>query len=90
MKFSFGRVKWSSVTEKQSGVQLWQSTALFGDGKAEFGYGKVGQSFVKESDSNVLALQRTALVERCDDLLWNSIVLSAKALHRPEPLRHSI
>ena len=42
------------------------------------------------ADSNVLALQRTVLAERCDDLLWNSIVLSAKALHRPESLRHSI
>ena len=42
------------------------------------------------ADSNVLALQRTVLAERCDDLLWNSIVLSAKALYRPESLRHSM
>ena len=35
MKFSYGRAKWSLVLEKQSGVQLWQSTALFGEGKAK-------------------------------------------------------
>ena len=58
--------------------------------KAEVGYGKAGKRFVKAADSNVLALQRTVLAERCDDLLWNSIVLSAKALHRPESLRHSM
>lgn len=68
---------------KYSIVWRWKS-------REEICKGSVENSIVMAADSNVLALQRTAMAERCDDLLWNSIVLSAKALYRPELLRQSI
>ena len=92
VEFRDGRAKRSLVTEKHNIVWRWQC------GEVESN-GKVGKSFVKAVWRTVLRWQRTVMYWHSTEMQrWSGVMIcfgialhcSAKALHRPESLRHSM